>query len=154
MNNTEENKNKIRLYKLMIGVFIIFIITLLTTYLVIKYNGQWKSLTWMLNGDQTFTFRSLILGMVSAMVFGFIDNAGLFFGMDALDPYLPGGPLTKAGWGNTFSDGIGAFLGAFIGKIVSVSTGFEGGPIYGDFVGIIIGCILGIYIPQAITGKS
>ena len=154
MDNTEEEKNRVRLYKLIIGVMIIFVITLFVTYLVIKFNGQWKGFLWMLNGDQTFSVRSLVLGMISAMVFGFIDNAGLFFGMDALDPYLPGGPLTKAGWGNTFSDGIGAFLGAFIGKMVSVSTGFEGGPIYGDFIGIIVGCILGIYIPQAITGKS
>lgn len=116
--------------------------------------GKWRSFTWLMNGEQPFTFRALFLGMLSSMAFGFIDNAGLFFGMDALDKFLPGGELTRAGWGNTFSDGMGAFLGAFVGKIVSLSTGFEGGPVYADFVGIVIGCILGIYIPRAITGKK
>ena len=107
-----------------------------------------------MNGEQKFTFRALILGMLSSMAFGFIDNAGLWFGMDALDKYLPKGELTRAGWGNTFSDGVGAFLGAFVANIISLTTGFSEGPIYASAVGIVIGCIIGIYIPRAITGKQ
>lgn len=134
-----------------IGIIILFALITIGIAILKK---KWKSFTWLMNGDQPFTIRALFLGMLSSMAFGFIDNAGLFFGMDALDKFLPGGELTRAGWGNTFSDGIGAFLGAFVGKIVSLTTGFEGGPVYADFIGIVIGCILGIYIPSAITGKN
>lgn len=139
---------------LFVSVACIMIITLFITIYVLKTQNKWTSLTWFLNGDKPFSLRTLLLSMVSAMVFGFIDNAGLFFGMSALDSYLPGGNLEKAGWGNTFSDGVGAFMGAFVGKIISTMSGFDGqGPIYGDFLGVIIGCILGIYIPKTITGK-
>ena len=141
--------------KLFSYVFGIMTITLLLTIFTIKQQNQWKSLSWFLNGEKPFSVRVLLLSMVSAMVFGFIDNSGLFFGMSALDKYLPGGNLEKAGWGNTFSDGVGAFMGAFVAKIIALHTGFDGqGPIYGDFLGVIIGCILGIYVPKIITGKS
>ena len=139
------------LFASVIGIIILF--AAITVAIAIS-QGKWRSFTWLMNGEQPFTFRALFLGMLSTMAFGFIDNAGLFFGMDALDKFLPGGELTRAGWGNTFSDGVCAFLGAFVGKIVSLSTGFEGVPVYADFVGIVIGCILGIYIPRAITGKK
>lgn len=140
---------------LLVYVTILMLITMLLTIMTIKQYGEWVSFAWFINGDKPFSLRILLLSMVSAMVFGFIDNAGLFFGMSALDPYLPGGELEKAGWGNTFSDGVGAFMGAFIAKIIGLVSGFDGqGPIYGDFLGVILGCILGIYIPKAITGKK
>lgn len=153
MSEKEEDRNK--MFKLLITVGIIMTVTLLCTIFILKQNNEWTSLMWFLNGEKPFSVRVLVLSMVSGLVFGFIDNAGLFFGMDALDSYLPGGKLEKAGWGNTFSDGIGAFMGAFVAKMISIATGFDGnGPIYGDCIGIIIGCILGIYIPKMITGKS
>jgi hypothetical protein len=93
---------------------------------------------------------NVLVGLVSGTVFGFIDNGGLYFGMDALDPILPGDNLEKAGWGNTFSDGLGAFLATFIGKIVQNISGVDDTPLWTDFVGIVIGCILGIIIPKAI----
>jgi len=135
---------------LLLSVFGLIVLFFFATVFTAKYTKKWKSTLWLLNGDQAFSYRSLLLGMLSAMAFGFIDNAGLFFGMDALDAYLPGDELVRAGWGNTFSDGVGAFLGAFVGKIVILATGFQGGPVYADFIGIVIGCILGIYIPKAI----
>jgi len=157
MDRGDDSENMAPLTKVIIllasvmGIIIFF--AGITIAIAISH-GKWRSFTWLMNGDQPFTFRALLLGMLSSMAFGFIDNAGLFFGMDALDKFLPGGELTRAGWGNTFSDGTGAFLGAFVSKIVSLSTGFEGGPVYADFIGIVIGCILGIYIPRAITGKK
>jgi len=102
--------------------------------------------------------KSILIGMVSGMVFGFIDNAGLFFGMDALD-----GPLEKAypinikpnlnklmvaGWGNTYSDALGSFLSVFIGRIVADKTGVTNTPIWAESIGLVFGCILGIYIPR------
>ena len=144
----------VRVIVLVSSVIGIILVLFAITVMISKYQGQWQSVSWLLNGEKPFRVRTLLLAMLSALTFGFVDNAGLFFGMDALDSYLPGGELTRAGWGNTFSDGIGAFIGAFVGKIVMMLTGFDGGPIYADFVGIVIGCILGIYIPKFITGKE
>lgn len=113
------------------------------------------------------SFKSILVGMGSAMVFGFIDNAGLFFGMDALDPYLPAlkpgvrngkevtfNKLTQAGLGNTFSDGLGAFLGSFVGVIIRNMSGITETPLWSEAVGVIVGCLLGLGIPMLLTGKT
>lgn len=97
---------------------------------------------------------SILTGMAANIVFGIIDNGGLFFGMSALDPFLPEGELTRAGLGNTFSDGLGAFLGTFSGVIIKSITKIDDTPIWSDAVGIVIGCLLGLYIPKYITGKQ
>ena len=99
-------------------------------------------------------FKPIMVGMVSGMVFGFIDNAGLFFGMDKLDKFLPGSSNSsvKAGFGNTFSDLIGAFLGTFAGLFIQNYSGIKDTPIWADAVGIVIGCIIGILIPYKVMG--
>ena len=101
-----------------------------------------------------FSFKPILVGLVSSTIFGMIDNGGLYFGMDALDPVLPGDELEKAGWGNTFSDFLGAFLGTFVGIFVKNITGVEDTPLFSEVIGIVIGCILGIKIPQLIVGKK
>ena len=101
-----------------------------------------------------FAFKPILVGLVSSTIFGMIDNGGLYFGMDSLDPILPGDELEKAGWGNTFSDFLGAFLGTFIGIFVKNLTGVEDTPLFSEVIGIIFGCILGIKIPQLIKGKK
>ena len=114
-----------------------------------------------INPDDNKVWKGIILGMSSGVVFGFIDNAGLWFGMDALDPFLdtiPGiGDLTKAGLGNTFSDAVGAFAGTFAGIIIQKSL-IKGEDIpefiWAEAIGVIIGCLLGIFIPRLITGKK
>ena len=105
-----------------------------------------------MNLDSKNSFRYIFMvSLVSGIVFGFIDNGGLYFGMDKLDPILPGDELEKAGWGNTFSDVLGSFLATFIGSIVrKISSVSEDPPLIADSIGIFIGCILGIYIPKAI----
>lgn len=97
---------------------------------------------------------SIVTGMVANIVFGIIDNGGLFFGMSALDPFLPKGELTRAGLGNTMSDGLGAFLGTFSGIIIKSITKIDDTPIWSDAIGIIIGCLIGLYVPKYITGKQ
>lgn len=112
-----------------------------------------------------YTFVKVAAGLAFGVVFGFIDNAGLFFGMKALDPYISdyisNDEKVAAGIGNTFSDVVGAFAGAFAGSIMEsnmkkafpkdidecVST-----PLWADSVGIFIGCIIGIIVPKAIMG--
>jgi hypothetical protein len=116
--------------------------------------GQWKSALWFINGERAFTARALGLSVASGAVFGLISNALLHFGMDSLGPFLPGGELTRAGWGNTFSGGVGAFLAALAAKAIQLSSGFQGGPLYGDALGVVAGCVAGIYVPRAITGRQ
>lgn len=61
--------------------------------------------------------------MSANIVFGFIDNAGLFFGgvyLEELFAKLPAADDANvlAGYGNTYSDFLGAFLGTFCGLII------------------------------------
>lgn len=100
------------------------------------------------------SIMSILTGMMSNIIFGMIDNGGLFFGMSALDPFLPQGELTRAGLGNTFSDGLGAFLGSFTAVIIKSITKIEDTPLWADTFGIIIGCLIGLYLPRYITGKK
>ena len=125
---------------------------------------HWLNNTSDINDNGTVTISRLtsvkiLAGMAFGVIFGFIDNAGLFFGMDALDPYvkkISKDPKVSAGIGNTFSDVIGAFAGSFAGSIVQkmlksqLPDCFEG-PLWAEAIGIFVGCILGIIIPKAVT---
>jgi hypothetical protein len=118
-----------------------------------KFNGSKNVLSFL----DIYPFPSLVsilTGMASNIVFGMIDNGGLFFGMDALNPFLPKGDLTRAGLGNTFSDGLGAFLGTFSGIIIKSITKVNDTPLWSDAIGIVIGCLIGLYVPKYITGKN
>ncbi len=106
------------------------------------------------NNKSKPTFKTVIIGMSFGLIFGFIDNAGLWIGLDILEKYVPGGMLTKAGWGNTFSDFIGSTLGTSIAIILKTLFPITDTPIWVDSLGVVVGCILGIYIPKFITGKE
>ena len=134
-------------------------------------------------GVSGYTAKQIGIGMMTNIIFGFIDNFGLFFGMDSLDDYLnfkesndsekadslskdsrrsknlKGGAedlaaLRTAGWGNTFSDFLGAFVGNAVGDIASTLSGVERTPIISEIVGIVLGCILGIFIPAAMKRED
>lgn len=121
---------------------------------------------------------TILPGLVFGLVFGFIDNAGLISGLDALDSpfgiisrFLTGSKVQKggsnelvnkemmegitAGLGNLFSDGLGVSIGAFFGKLASsIFPSPVEQPIWVDMVGISLGCILGIAIPLSIKNLS
>jgi hypothetical protein len=106
------------------------------------------------NMDGNFLKRTMV-GFGTGIVFGAIDNFGLWFGMDALDPILPSGSLTKAGFGNVFSDSLSAFLSTFAGNIISKLTGVDSNtPIWADAVGTFTGCLVGLYACRFITGRT
>jgi hypothetical protein len=156
-SSMEEKEKDGNLSKAMTVVGVILaldVVAFITAIVIAKVMNKWKNFWYFLNGDQKFTIQALILGTISAAVFGFIDNAAMFFGIDALSPYLPGGELTQAGWGNTFSSAMGSLMSSSISKIITHTTGFQGGPIYAETIGMVIGTIVGIYIPKAITGKE
>ena len=123
-------------------------------------------------------FSTILPGLVFGLVFGFIDNAGLISGLEALDSpfgvlsrYMTGAKLngggnansvaqdmmegTTSGLGNLFSDGLGVSIGAFYGKFASSLFPSEvQQPLWVDMVGISFGCILGIAIPISIKNLT
>lgn len=109
-----------------------------------------------INRGEIPEFKQLLIGASFGIVFGFIDNAGLWFGMNALDKYLPGGPLTKAALGNTFSDLLGATFGTFISIILFDLLEYDDDdqPVWTNAIGIVLGCLIGLYVPRLITGKT
>tara|TARA_B100001094_G_scaffold293998_1_gene314279 strand:+ start:131 stop:640 length:510 start_codon:yes stop_codon:yes gene_type:complete len=167
--NKISKKEYNKLLQLVIGVILVITILGYIAFKMYKKNADddeekniWNFLGLKINpDDKDKVWKGVLLGMSSGIVFGFIDNAGLWFGMDALNPFLetiPGiGDLTKAGLGNTFSDAIGAFAGTFAGIIIkgSIIELDEKIPefIWAEAIGVIIGCLLGILIPRMITGK-
>lgn len=111
-----------------------------------------------LNGDtkKIPSFKTIALGLVFGIVFGFMDNFGLWMGIDTLSKYIGGGPLSKAAWGNTYSDLIGSTAGTFISSIAADSLNYDDDdtPIWLNSVGIFLGCILGMFTGKLITGKT
>lgn len=104
--------------------------------------------------DKVPKFKNILVGMASGLVFGFIDNAGLYLGMDALDPFFSNDPLIRAGQGNTFSDLVGSFLATFIGVIIKNKTKIDDYPVWSESIGVVVGCLIGVYLPAAIFGSS
>ena len=103
--------------------------------------------------------RHILVGGGAFIIFGFIDNAGLFFGgcyLDEVFELLPGSEDANvcAGYGNTYSDALGAWVGSFVGKIIEDLSGVSEGPLWAEALGVMIGCIIGIIIPKAIVGNS
>lgn len=136
-------------------VFILVCATLTVAFGVFAYMMNTKKSVLAFLDIRPFpSLISIVTGMVANIVFGIIDNGGLFFGMSALDPFLPKGELTRAGLGNTMSDALGAFLGTFSGIIIKSITKIDDTPIWSDAIGIIIGCLIGLYVPKYITGKQ
>lgn len=137
-----------------LALFLAICLTLILIFGAIAYGVSDSTSVLSFLGVYPFpTVLSIMTGMMANIVFGIIDNGGLFFGMSALDPFLPKGELTRAGLGNTFSDGLGAFLGSFTGVMIKSLTKIEDTPLWADAFGIIIGCLIGLYVPRYITGK-
>ena len=153
---------KKRLQKLMIISYILIVILGTITY---KYKNEkykkknHRDLTFFefINGgpiDSTFLKR-VLKGLGVGIVFGIIDNGGLWFGMDALDPILPKGTLTRAGFGNVFSDTLSAFLSTFAGAIIAHHFPVGGEtPIWTDAIGTFVGTLIGLFGSRTLTGRK
>lgn len=108
------------------------------------------------NSDKFPSLRVILTGLVFGFVFGFIDNIGLWLGIDFLQKYLPGGILTKSALGNTYSDFVGSILGTCISIIVYDIYKFDedNSPIWVNSIGIVLGCIFGLIAGRLITGRE
>lgn len=145
-----------KLTNLMWASLIIILLVGFLCYIFLKNHYKEKeekefTLTEFINGvNGTPPLKNVIVGMVFGIVFGFIDNAGMFFGMDALEPFLPREGFVAAGIGNTYSSVIGAFLAAFLSNVIKISTGVDNVPVWSDAAGIVVGAVAGIYVPPLI----
>lgn len=111
-------------------------------------------------------FKTIAIGMLLGVVFGFLDNFGLFYGMDSLNPFFYGFASKMMafhakdrqqlhrlsngmmnGLGNTFSDLLGVFLGSAV--LVSAKNAFDVDPNFWpiDVFAMLLGCIAGAYLP-------
>lgn len=154
--NFQKHKN---LIILLLGTVIMISLSIGIAYRVVNNKKLEKGepeLTFIefVNNGTSVSMKQIIIGMSFGMIFGFIDNFGLWYGMDYLDPYLPGGNLTKAGYGNTYSDFIGSTMGTSISIILNTLYPVEEAPIWVNSFGIILGCLLGLYIPRYLSGRS
>ena len=146
-----------KLYNLLWGSILIIVVVGAICYMYLKNHykdneNKEFTLTEFINGtDGTPPMKNILVGMVFGTVFGFIDNAGMFFGMDALEPFLPREGFIAAGIGNTYSSVLGAFLASFLSNVIKISTGVNSAPVWSDAAGIIVGAILGIYIPPMLV---
>ena len=147
-----------RLLYLLFGSIFISILSLLFLSISEKIkarmeNREAEGILKLLDLTDSYGRDEILVGMSSNIIFGFIDNATLFFGLSALKPYLPGGEYIQTGLANTFSDVFASFLGTVISTGIEGYTGISRHPIWSELAGILIGCLLGVYIPSWLTGK-
>lgn len=104
--------------------------------------------------------KSIAMGVAKGMVFGLMDAALLYVGMDAFEGVfrtLPGGgeELVRAGYGNAYSNGVSAFSSAFGGVALSAMTGVGEGdsPLWANALGVVVGGVVGIAVPRQLVGR-
>ena len=93
---------------------------------------------------------SFIAGLIWSVVFGIVDNAFLWLGMDN-NPWLPASedPILSGMYGNLFSDFWGAIIAMLVSyiflKLLKVKPSEH---ILIEIIGVTIGCLIpiGIYL--------
>ncbi len=155
--STKERYKLIRLFSFSYIVLLTMSVISYSIEVVHNKNQNYDTFIEFINNgkfDENFYKRTLI-GFVSGIVFGIIDNMGLWFGMDELDPILPKGMLSKAGFSNAYADTVSAFLAAFIANIIQNVTGVKSkAPLWANAIGMFTGCIFGVFVSKAITGRE
>lgn len=139
--------------KLIIFTILFILISFFSAYYVVnkdlvKKGKQKKTILEFLNRNTKLSLRNILVGMSFGLIFGFIDNLGLWIGLRSFEKQIPGDILTKSAWGNTYSDGLGATLGTSISIILKTYYPIEDVPIWIDTIGVVLGCIIGIYVPK------
>lgn len=114
--------------------------------MLVRNNEHLVSFTEYLNNTKHLKFKDVMIGISFGVIFGFIDNTGLWIGIDMLSKYMPGGIKIQSALGNTYSDFIGSILGTVVSLVVKDAYGDieENAPIWSNTIGILIGCLLGI----------
>ena len=135
-------------------IIINIIIILSSVYIAYYYHNKTLvgnkllpiSFTEYLNNTKQLKIQDVLIGIIFGVVFGFIDNVGLWIGINTLGKYMPGGVKIQSALGNTYSDFIGSILGTVVSLVARDAYGNieENTPIWSNTIGILIGCLLGI----------
>ena len=140
---------------------ILFSVSLYSAFRVRNYYQHKKgkkegSFIEFLNNGKMPSGKNIMIGLIFGMVFGFIDNLGLWLGVDTLQKYMPGGLLTKAALGNTYSDFLGVIVGTSVSIIAKESLDYDDDkePVWLNMIGIVIGCLGGMVVGRILTGKK
>lgn len=121
----------------------------------IRNKQKKKTFTEFINNGQTLTIKGVLIGLSFGVIFGFMDNFGLWLGIDRLEQYMPGGVKTKAALGNTYSDLLGATMGTSISIMLNDYFGIvedADQPIWLNTIGIVLGCFVGLFAGRIIIG--
>ena len=108
-----------------------------------------------INRTKKLKLKKILIGLIFGIVFGLIDNLGLWIGMTSFQKYIKTDSITQAAIGNTYSD----FLGSIIGALISITAqnyinyDNDNEPIWINTIGIVIGCILGLFIGKTFISK-
>ena len=147
-------------------IFILLNILLITLSIYLTFNlknyylekkGE-KKMTFkeFINNGKVPSIKNIIIGLTFGITFGFIDNIALWFGIDTLEKYMPGGVLTKSALGNTYSNVLGVIVGTCISIAAKniMNVEFNQEPIWLNTLGILIGCLLGMFTGILISNKN
>lgn len=137
---------------------LVFVVATGAWAFAVRCPGEDCSFARFINGQQ-LSLKSMIVGFGSGCAFGFADNALLYMGMDSLDSLfrrLPRGDeeLVRAGYGNTFSNGVSAFTATFTGAALSKMTGIQQTPLWSDALGVVLGGLFGLLVPRLLMGRK
>ena len=87
--------------KLIIFTILFILISFFSAYYVVnkdleKKGKQKKTILEFLNRDTKLSLRNILVGMSFGIIFGFIDNLGLWIGLRSFEKLIPGDILTKS----------------------------------------------------------
>ena len=141
---------------LLLIVFFIYVAFKVKNIKLMQNNKEPLSFIQFLNVSDKLTVKNVFSGLIFGIVFGFLDNFGLWMGISVLEEHMPGGLKTKSALGNTYSDFIGSTIGTSVSILVFelLEINDDDTPIWANTIGILIGCLLGMFFGRMVTGKS
>ena len=145
---------------ILVNILIISITIFITYYFhnffLERNNSPKISFMEFINNGKMPSMKKLLIGLIFGVTFGFIDNIGLWYGMNNLEKYMPGGILTKSALGNTYSNFMGAIIGTCISIIAADSINYDGSsePIWMNSLGVVLGCLLGLFVGRTLSNKK
>jgi len=151
--NILEKITKFILYNTIVIITIFYIAYLFHLYVLKTLGLSYESPLEFLNRGQINPMRELFLGSINGFIFGFIDNVGLWFGIEHLTKFLVKNTTLSAAWGNMYADFLGSTAGTFI-SVMSVDyfsklkkTHFisDEVPIWIETVSTVVGNLFGLW---------
>lgn len=129
---------------------ILFLVIMFIIFYIINKNivGDDLNLLLFVNRSKKLNYKNISIGLIFGVVFGIIDNVGLWLGISSFQKHIKTDAKTQAAIGNTYSDFIGAILGSLISITAKNALSYDDDkePIWVTTIGIFIGTIIGLFI--------